>query len=113
MIDFSLLTTILLVAAINTLIISIAVHIIFKIKNKKGKEVKNHFRIEKIPQKEDEISLSKEVNHQKEELNIKQQIPKENMTEETTEVKPKFLKYTSAGYIVPDKDHEIETLKWR
>jgi Na+-translocating ferredoxin:NAD+ oxidoreductase RnfG subunit len=112
-----LILTIFLIAAINTLIIMVAVSVISRVRNKKeNKEIESP-QLSKLenPISEKPVSENQHKEIVKEDLTtlVKEiQEEPEIIKEEKKEVKPKFLKYTSKGYIAPEKDF-VEKLKWR
>jgi hypothetical protein len=111
----SLLQTIFLVAAINTLVVAIAIYIIFKIRVKKEKSITKDTKEKKIVSA---AEATQEIMEEKKEpvnAQIKPQIIdlKEGKRKSEKEIKPKFLKYTSKGYIIPQEDEEKEKLRWQ
>jgi LAS superfamily LD-carboxypeptidase LdcB len=111
----SLLQTIFLVAAINTLIIAIAIYIIFKIRVKKEKKEKSITKEKKNIIAEEAAQEIMEEKKEPVKPQIKPQIIdlKEEKSKSEKEIKPKFLKYTSKGYIIPQDDEEKEKLRWQ
>ncbi len=112
-----LILTVFLIAAINTLIIMTAVSVIFRVRNKKENKEKESPQLNSIvnPVNEKIIPEDQKEESTKEGLSTsfkKSQEEPEIVKEEIKEVKPKYLKYTSKGYVVPEKDN-VEKLKWR
>jgi len=115
--NIKLIVTIFLIAAINTLVIMIVVSIIFRVRNKKENKGIESAQLNKIanPVNEKPVSEYQLEEKAKEGLTASFKNSPEGpeiIKEEIKDVKPKFLKYTSKGYIVPEKD-SVNKLKWR
>jgi hypothetical protein len=122
--NVALIVIMFLVAAINTFIVATAIHLIFKIRI--SKEVKNDLvREDSFGEKKEgqteplksESSFIKKENNLMEDLSMKSKIENEKKEEISTEQKkeeePKFKKYTSKGYIDPEKDIKKKQHIWR
>ncbi|HSP86951.1 MAG TPA: hypothetical protein VLN45_02365 [Ignavibacteriaceae bacterium] len=103
-----------LIAAINTLVVVIAVHLIFKIRTRRGTKENQLKKVESIEMLKEEIPVDIKQKNIPEEISIKPKIEDEKKEFEIKErVKPKFLKYTTKGYIDAEKDVNKQKHTWR
>jgi len=115
--NISLIVIIFLVAAINTFIVATAIHLIFKIRV--TRETKSDLKKNEEPAEplKTEPSLIRRENNLQEDLSLKPKIAndknEEISTEKEKEEQPKFLKYTSKGYIDPEDDVKKKQHTWR
>ncbi|MDO8549776.1 MAG: hypothetical protein Q7S39_06460 [Ignavibacteria bacterium] len=114
--NVSLILIMFLVAAINTLIVVTAVYLIFKIKVSKETETNMLMKEELAKAQKQEPSLIQKENNLQEDLSTKPKIENEKekeVSKEKEKEEPKFLKYTSKGYIDPENDIKKRQHTWR
>jgi hypothetical protein len=103
-----------LIAAINTLVVVIAVHLIFKIRIRRETKEDQLKKEESLEILKEEIPIELKENKIPEEISIKPKIEDEKKEFEIKErLEPKFLKYTAKGYIDAGKDVKRQKHTWR
>ena len=114
--NVSLILIIFLIAAINTFIVATAIHLIYKIRNNRERKTELVIKEEHAEPKMHESSqIKKEIDPQTdfEAKTIIEDEKKEEISKEKGKEQPKFLKYTSKGYIDPENDVNKGQHTWR
>jgi hypothetical protein len=129
------LSTIILIATISTFLLAIGAYILYKVREGKGQQaaapVPSTVRAELLTPTETQVQFPRqgpEVSPQpvytaprsantfekKSEQPLQQKVGPQNTIKTDEESEPKFLKYTSEGYVAPSK--EVKTpgsIKWK
>lgn len=129
----TILSTIILVATISTFLLAVGAYILYKVREKKFKEVyvKPPEQVQGeliVPASEKEEFLRPVyVNTQKTYIQRENPVKEEYVKSEKifrhprevekknseSKTRAKFFKYTSEGYVPPEEDNKTKDLKWR